>query len=127
MYPSFKAKVLGKVIGDGQCVALIVNNPSAYTEFLFPGVNWTIIFKPVPSAKNLFGDANTQYFEPIVNNHNDPNQVPQQGDVMVFDATPQSGYTNQFNNPDGHAGICESASSAGYALLQQNSPSSGSP
>ena len=127
MYPAFKAKVLGKVIGDGQCVALIVNNSNAYTEFLWPGVTWTNIFAPVPSAKDLFTDANPKYFQAIANNHNDPNQVPLQGDVMVFGPTPAPGFSNTFNNPDGHAGICDSASSAGYALLQQNSPSSGSP
>lgn len=125
MYPQFKAQVLNRVIGDGQCVALIVNNSNAYTEFLFPGVTWTNIFKPVPSAKDLFNDANSQYFEAIANNHDDPYQLPVQGDVMVFDATPQPGYTNQYNNPDGHTGICDSASLAGYALLQQNSPTFG--
>jgi hypothetical protein len=127
MYETFKASVLGKVIGDGQCVSLVVNNPEAYTEHLWPNVNWETIFKPVPEARELFGDANSTYFEAIVNNHSDPNQLPQQGDVIVFDATPASGYTNTFNNPDGHCGICDSASSSGYALLQQNSPSSGSP
>lgn len=124
MYEEFKAKVLGKVIGDGQCVALIVNNPQAYVEFLWPGIAWENIIPPTPDAKDLSG--NPQYFETIINNHNDPNQLPIQGDVMVFGATPAAGYSNTTNNPYGHAGICDSASSAGYALLQQNSPSYGS-
>jgi hypothetical protein len=126
MYTQFRANVLGRVIGDGQCVSLVVNNSQAYVESLFPGVSWTSIIAPVPSAKLLAGKSN-QYLEWIANDHNNASQVPQQGDIMVFDATPQAGYTNTFNNPDGHTGICDSANSSGYTLLQQNSPSSGSP
>lgn len=126
-YADFKSSVLGHVIGDGQCVALVVNNSGAYSEYLFPGISWTSIFPPVPAAKQLLADANGVYFQRIDNNHNDPNQLPQQGDVMVFDATPQAGYTNTYDNPYGHTGICESADANGYVLLQQNSPYSGAP
>lgn len=124
-YQQFKANVLRKKIGDGQCVSLVVNNSQAYSEVLYPGVAWTNIFKPVPYAKDLFTDANGSYFTAIANDHNNPNQLPSVGDVMVFDATPQAGYSNTFNNPAGHAGICDSASAEGYTLLQQNSPSIG--
>lgn len=126
MYESFKADVIGKIIGDGQCVALVVNTSNSYTEYLFPGVNWTTIISPVPSAKDLLGAANSKYYTAIANNHDDPNQVPEQGDIMVFDATPAEGYANTYNNPDGHCGICDSASASGYSLLQQNSPNIGS-
>ena len=125
MYDNFKNQVLGQVIGDGQCVSLVVNNSRAYAEYLFPSVSWTSIFAPVEGARQLLGDANSDYFEAIQNDHGDPNQLPQQGDVMVFDATPQAGYSNTYNNPYGHTGICESADSNGYTLLQQNSPYSG--
>lgn len=125
-YEAFKSSVLGKVIGDGQCVALVVNNPESYTAKLFPGVAWENVMASVPSAKDLAGKSN-QYITWVANDHNNANQVPTQGDIMVFDATPQSGYTNQFVNPDGHCGVCDSADSSQYSLLQQNSPSSGSP
>ena len=126
MYQDFKNRVLGKVIGDGQCVALVVNNSQAYIEFLYPGVNWTIIIPPVPDARLMAGKGNS-YLEWIENDHNNPNQVPVQGDIMIFDATPQAGYSNPTVNPSGHTGICESADSNGYVLLQQNSPTYGSP
>lgn len=126
MYNSFKSSVLGKVIGDGQCVALVVNNSNAYVEHLFPGVNWTTIIPPVPSARLMAGKSN-QYLTWVANDHNNPNQVPPQGAIMVFDATPQTGYMNTFNNPDGHTGVCDNADANQYTLLQQNSPSSGSP
>ena len=124
-YQDFKGSVLNRVIGDGQCVSLVVNNDQAYTEKLFPGVNWETVFTPVAGAKQLFAVANPQYFDKIANDHNNPGQLPQQGDIMVFDATPQAGYTNTFNNPYGHTGICDSASDSGYALLQQNAPLGG--
>ena len=39
MYSEYKTKALElKKVGDGQCVSLIVNNPNAYAEFLFPGI-----------------------------------------------------------------------------------------
>ena len=125
IYQTWKNSVLGKVIGDSQCVALVVNNPQAYVEALYPGVAWETIIPPVEDAKDL--TANAAYFETIINDHNNPNQVPVQGDIMVFGATPALGYANTFNNPDGHCGVCDSASPTGYALLQQNSPNSGSP
>lgn len=124
-YSDFKARVLGKVIGDGQCVSLVVNNSNAYVEALFPGVNWTNIIAPVPSARLMAGKTNS-YLTWVANDHNNASQVPSQGDIMVFGATPATGYTNQTNNPDGHTGVCDVASSAGYTLLQQNSPAYGS-
>jgi hypothetical protein len=127
MYQQFRTSVLTPDIrvGDGECVSLIVNNSKAYIEYLFPGVNWTTIIPPVNGARELAGKGN-QYLQWISNDHNNPNQVPVQGDIMVFDATPAAGYANSFDNPYGHVGICDSADSNGYNLLQQNSPSEGS-
>lgn len=124
-YTDFKSRVLGHTIGDGQCVALVVNNSQAYVEALYPGVNWTTIIAPVTGAREMANRGN-QYLTWIPNDVNNANQVPQQGDIMVFDATPKSGYTNTYYNPYGHTGVCDSADSSGYNLLQQNSPSSGS-
>lgn len=124
VYSDFKASVQGTVVGDGQCVALVVNNSRAYIEHLFPGVNWTTIIAPVTGAKDIAGKPNS-YLTWIANDHNNPDQLPIQGDIMVFDATPQAGYTNQFNNPYGHTGVCDSADPSGYSLLQQNSPTNG--
>lgn len=125
MYESFKASVLGKVIGDGQCVSLVVNNSSAYVEHLYPGVSWPSVMPSVASAYELAGKSNT-YLAWTVNDHNDVNQLPEQGDIMVFGPTgPDLPSVDKFNNPDGHCGVCDSASSSGYALLQQNAPAFG--
>lgn len=124
-YQAWKPTVLGKVIGDGQCVSLVVNNPASYVEHLWPGVNWETIIKPVPSAKDLDSAANSTYLQWIANDVSDPNQLPQQGDIMVFGATPAAGHTDMFDNPDGHCGVCDSASASGYVLCQQNAPNLG--
>jgi len=126
-YQGWKASVLGKVLGDGQCAAVVVNNDQSYTAALFPGVNWESVFAPVESAKQLLTDNNTHYLVAIENDHNDPNQLPQQGDIMVFDSTPSAGYSDAYDNPYGHTGVCDGASSAGYTLVQQNAPYFGSP
>lgn len=123
-YQDFKNRVLangGQRVGDGECVSLIVNNSDAYVEALWPGVSWPSIIPPVYGAKDMAGKS-TMFLTWVANNHNDPNQLPKQGDIMVFGGTPAAGYTNTFNNPYGHTGICDSANSSGYALLQQNSP-----
>lgn len=124
-YATFKKSVLGKKIFDGECVSLIVNNSKAYCESLWPGVSWPTIIKPDPSAKNIFANASTKYFVKIINDHSNASQLPKQGDVMVFGATPQTGYSNTFRNPFGHVGVCDKANSSGYWLLQQNAPASG--
>ena len=124
MYETFKSSVLGKVIGDGQCVALVVNNSNAYVEALFPGVNWTTVMAPVSSAFQLAGRGNA-YLQWIPNDHNDPNQLPEQGDIGVSGPTPQAGYSNTFPNPDGHCWIFDSATPSGYGALQQNAPAFG--
>lgn len=101
-----------------------MNTPAAYVEQLFPGVPWSDIIQPVQNAKDMAGKSN-QYLKWIENDHNNPNQLPPQGAIAVFGATPATGYTNPYNNPDGHTGIIDSASPAGYALLQQNAPAFG--
>jgi hypothetical protein len=128
MYPQFKSSVLGQKILTVQgitnpygveCVTLCWD----YANALFPGVSIKDTIG-LGNANTLLS-TNRTYFTPVVNNHNDPNQLPSAGDVMVFGATPADGYTNTFVNPDGHAGICDSASPSGYSLLQQNAPTTG--
>jgi hypothetical protein len=131
MYPAFKQSVLGQSILTVQgitnpygveCVTLVW----AYAASLFPTVSIKDTIT-LGNANTLFSNSNPTYFEKIVNNHADVNQLPNQGDVMVFGATPEAGYTNTFNNPDGHTGVFDSATPTQYSLLQQNSPYTGAP
>lgn len=126
IYAAWKVKALGlKIIGNGECVALVVNNSNAYIEALFPGVSWTSIIPPLAPPNDgakFMANKGNKYLQWVANDHNNPNQVPPQGAIGVFDATPAPGYSNTFNNPDGHTGVFDSASPAGYSLLQQNAP-----
>lgn len=125
VYNSWKPAT-GKVVGDGQCVSLIVNNSQAYVESLFPGVSWPSIIGSVVGAKDLPSAFNPQYITWIANNHSDPNQLPVQGDIMVFGPTgPNLPYGNKYDNPYGHVGICDQANPNGFYLAQQNAPSTG--
>lgn len=120
-FNSWKYAVLGSGLDidhayGNQCVDVALS----WGQALFPGVPWSKVFPPVASAKDMFAAANTEFFEKIVNNHSDPNQLPQQGDIAIFDATPAAGYSNQLRNPDGHTGVVDSASAAGIYLVQQD-------
>jgi len=101
--------------GD-QCVDVDLSLGQAY----FPGEAWSTLFPPTASAKNLGITHNDKYFEWIENDHNNPNQLPEQGDILVTGATPATGYTNLFQNPDGHTGPVESCNSSTYTLRQQD-------
>lgn len=86
----------------------------------FPGYAWSTIFPPTPYAKNLLETYNPKFFTRVYNDHNDPNQLPPQGAVVVYGATPAAGYTNQFPNLAGHTGVCDYANLVGVNLVQQD-------
>lgn len=111
-FEQWKQWALGKYINvDGwwgsQCVDAIMS----YVEALFTGLTWQILLG-FGNAKDIFTTANLSYFERIANDPNDINQLPEKGDIMVYDATS----TNKF----GHIGICDGADSGGVWLIQQD-------
>lgn len=60
----------------------------------------------------LFQNPIPQYFDRIANDPNDPNQLPQKGDVMVWTAA--------WSPPYGHTALVISADSSGPTVLEQN-------
>lgn len=100
--------------GDWDCVDMA----KSWAVFLYGDWVNTIGYG---NAKDLFYGASDYYFDKIVNDVNDPNQLPQQGDIMMFDATPHAGYTNTYNNPYGHTGVLDSADGNGYTIIAQAS------
>lgn len=127
-YAAWKKSVMGDILNidgsdPGQCTQVALS----WGMYQFPGIHWNILFPPVPVAKDMFTHVNKSYFQVITNDHNNPNQLPQQGDIMVFDHTPQPGYSNTYNNPAGHIGVCDKATPAGYILIQENAPAAGEP
>lgn len=60
----------------------------------------------------IFAQPIPQYFDRIANNKSDPNQLPNRGDVIVWDAS--------FSPPWGHTAVCLSADRNGVTVLEQN-------
>lgn len=127
-YQAWKNSVLGKVLDsdhvaadNGQCTQVVIS----WGEQIYPGVAWQDLFPPVKAAKDMFNNYNKKYWLQIPNNRNDVNQLPLQGDILIFDKTPSQGYANQYDNPYGHAAVCDSASPTGYTIVQQNAPMPG--
>ena len=118
-FNAWLATVNGKKLGNGDCGQV----PYSWASYLNPSLPHGGL-PTVTDSKDFAGFSGNGWTW-IANNHNDPNQVPVQGDVMVFGATPASGYTNTYPNPAGHSGVCDSATSATYTLVQQNAPSTG--
>jgi hypothetical protein len=121
-YEVWKNTVLGLPLdvdhayGD-QCADV----PLSWGMTLFPGVAWTVLFKPVASAKDFLQAANPLYFEVVKNDHSNPNQLPPAGAIAVFGPAPQAGYTSTFPNPDGHVGVVDHANGTYVYLMQQDS------
>lgn len=60
----------------------------------------------------IFADPIPQYFDRIANDPNDPNQIPQAGDVIVWQAS--------FSPPYGHTAVVISCDTSGPTVLEQN-------
>ena len=129
-FQTWKNGVLGQILDSdqvpadkGQCSQV----PVSWAEYLFPGVKWSDLLPAVGSDAGVdqWAGKNTKYFTWIANDTNDVNQLPMQGDIMVFGATPAKGYASQFKNPYGHTGVCDTASPTGYTIVQQNAPNFG--
>lgn len=60
----------------------------------------------------IFAQPIPQFFDRIANNPNDKNQVPQKGDIIVYNAS--------FSPPWGHTALVISATSSSIRVLEQN-------
>lgn len=97
-------------------------------------VAWSWAFNLVPNvpitqsistgdARTIYANANPDYFDKIPNmTIGGSSIVPQQGDIAVYDATPKSGWTNQYDNPSGHVGVVDSVdpNGNGVTLVEQD-------
>lgn len=121
-YSEWKKSVEGKSLNvDGnngpQCVDVV----KSWSDYVL-GISFTQTGLH-GNAKDLFANASPVYYEKIVNNHNDPGQLPKQGDIIVFAASPEAGYTSRHYNPYGHTAVVESAG-ADLVLTQQDGSTS---
>ncbi|ALY08487.1 endolysin [Arthrobacter phage Anansi] len=90
-----------------QCVDLA----DAYGQDIF-GVPWQTSVGGVGGARELLDRVPDEYWIRIDNDPNDPNLIPERGDMVVFAGSPL--------NPFGHVAIVLSADGSGMWVVQQD-------
>lgn len=80
-----------------------------YCIYLFG--NWQNTIRPA-DAKDAFARSNPEFFVKIANNLNDPNLIPQRGDIIIWGASR--------TNPYGHIAVVESADKSGATVIEQD-------
>lgn len=121
-FQAWKHSVLGIGLDvDGAEGKQCVDVPKSWAQVCFPGVSWRTSIG-YGNAKDMFANANPKYFTKITNNHDDTSQLPKQGDIVVFAASPDPDkrYTSVYSNPWGHCAVVESANSHSLYLIQQD-------
>jgi hypothetical protein len=103
-----------KVDPDGVWGFQCVDAPKDYFEAIF-GVDWLKGWPGRGNACDMFGTASTAYFKKIRNDPNNPNLIPERGDIIVWEGTAVNGV-----NPYGHIAIVLSANAKGVTVLQQD-------
>lgn len=73
--------------------------------------DWVNTLRPA-NAKDAFHNSNPEYFHKIANNLNDPNLIPQRGDIIIWGA--------MRGNPYGHIAVVESADTGGVNIIEQD-------
>lgn len=125
-YNTWKNGINGLVLNvDGAFGAQCVDEALSWGQALFPGVHWSVVFPPVPAARQMYDTYNPAYWTRVENNHNDPNQVPPQGAVAIFAGSPEAGYTSTFQNPEGHVGVVDHTDAQYIWMMQQDAGLSG--
>lgn len=105
-------KAVGQKINPDLAFGLQCPDPvDAYAEAIF-GVDWRVCVGGVNGARELFAKAPDKYWEKIKNDPNKPDQLPEDGDVLV--------YGGSVSNEFGHTCINRKASKDGPYVLQQD-------
>lgn len=81
----------------------------AYAIHLFG--NWAGTIRPA-NAIDVIERSNGEFFHKIYNNPNDPNLIPQRGDLIIWGAMP--------GNPYGHIALVESCDGNGVNVIEQD-------
>jgi hypothetical protein len=120
-FNTWRNAVLGVSLNiDGAFGAQCVDVDLSWGLACFPGVGWPTLFPPVGGAKDMYEKYNPNYWTRVENDHNNPSQVPPQGAVAIFAASPEPGYTSVYSNPDGHTGVVDHTDANFIYLVQQD-------
>lgn len=99
---------------DGVAGYQCVDAAKDYFMAIF-GVSWWKGWPGAGNAKDMLGTIDPEYFDVIWNDVNDPNLIPQRGDIVVWGGTPDWGV-----NPYGHIAVVLSADANGVTVIQQD-------
>lgn len=96
---------------DGHYGLQCVDLADQYAQDIF-GVPWPQSMGGVVGAKQLLDAAPDEYWIRTDNDPNDPNLIPQQGDMVIFGGSAI--------NEWGHVAVCDSADTSGMWVVQQD-------
>lgn len=96
-------------IADGHIHHNCKDLADAYCIHLFG--NWVNTIRP-GNANVAFNNANPEFFHKIANNPNDPNLIPQRGDIITWGA--------MRGNPYGHIAVVTRADGSGVEVIEQD-------
>lgn len=97
---------IGRLIDmDGDGSMDCVDIPESWSRFLWPNISATTTLG-YGDAKDHFANASSDYWDKLTG------IIPQQGDVVVFGATPFNKY--------GHIAVVISADNSGMSVIEQN-------
>jgi hypothetical protein len=109
------AKAVGRATNlDGVAGFQCVDTFHDYGTSIFANTTWQQT-SGWGNAKDLFWGPSIEYWRKIVNDVNDPDLIPQRGDVIVYGGTPSWGV-----NPYGHIAVVLSADANGVDVIQQD-------
>lgn len=83
-----------------------------YAMALWPGKSWIETVKPVIGAKSVYNAAPEAFWFKTLNDPHNTNQVPQRGDVIVWNGNLGGG--------DGHIAVVLSAGANGFTVIEQD-------
>lgn len=83
-----------------------------YGQAIF-GVDWRTLWPDAGNANGMFWPANPDFFELIPNDPNNPNQIPERGDIII--------YGGNAANDAGHIAVVLAADTGGVLMIDQDS------
>lgn len=126
MFDTWKQSVLGIGLDvDGVEQNQCVDTAKSWANAIFAGIGakWQETLG-YGNAKDMYANANPKYFEKVLNDHRDVNQVPPRGAIAVFAAQDKvqraKGYSSKYDNPYGHCLVVDEANQQGMWGVQQD-------
>lgn len=100
-------------VGGFQCVDV----PKDYGQQIF-GVDWRTLWPGAGNACDMINTYNPDYFDRIDNDPNNPGQIPERADIIIYAGTRTS--AGDGVNPYGHIAVTLAADQGGVLVIDQD-------